>query len=108
MRLDDFIQVSGVWILPFGLAAFVFGLMLLMIGSLPEPARRWLLPSLAIYLVGLANIIFWKELAHRRHLETWTEGETRNLPTRKLQWFVAAHVVWFLTLLGYNVAKGVL
>lgn len=108
MKLTDFVRASGVWVLPFGLAAFVFALLLLIAGSLPEPVRRWTLPSLAVYLVGLGSIIFLKELAHRRHLETWAEGERKNLPTGKLWFFVTLHVVWLGLLITYNFWRGAL
>lgn len=58
--------------------------------------------------MGLANIIFWKELAHRRHLEAWTEEERKNLPTGKLWFFVVLNVLWFAALVVYNLWKGAL
>ncbi len=68
MKLSDFIPVRGIWMYPFWFGAFIFALMLLFIGSLPDPVRRWTLPSFAVYLLGLGNLIFLKELKHRRYI----------------------------------------
>lgn len=69
MKFRDFIQMTGIWIFPLGAAAFVFSVMLLFSGSLPGAMRQWMLPSLAVYLIGVGNVIFWKELVHARTLD---------------------------------------
>lgn len=109
MKLGDFIENRGIWMLPFGSASFVFGLMLLVAGQLPEPVRQWTIPSLAVYLIGLGNIIFLKELFHMRYNHRLKNSgqEPGNLPIGQLWVFIALNLLLLVALVSYNVWKGV-
>lgn len=116
--LSDFFHERGIWFWPFGFGALIFGLMLLFIGSLSPPVRRWMVPSLAVYLIGAGNITFIKELRHRRYRadlrkEREVPADKRlrpsltNLDTGEVLFFLSLHAAWFLAFIAYNVCRGV-
>lgn len=113
MKLSDFLPYSGVWIFSFGASSFVFALLLLFAGDLPEPVRRWTVPSLAVYLIGSGIIIFLKELFHIRHnavrrQQTRNERSPENLPLGQLWIFIGIYLLWFAALIAYNIWRLVL
>lgn len=108
MDLIKFLLTRGIWPFSFGLAALVFGGLLLFANELPSPMRRWTLPSFAVYLLGLGLLVFLKELFHLRYRADLEEGEHPNLSTGWVLFFVALHVLWFFALVAYNFWRGAL
>lgn len=108
MDLSDWFPLRGYWVIPFWGGAFVLGLLLLAPGPLPSVVERWTIPSLAIYLVGVVNVIFWKELHHARYRNEHGESEGAILPTGWIRFYLFLQAVLLAGFLWYNWWRGVI
>ena len=108
--------MRGVWLLPFILTLFVLLSLLLFVGELPEHMRRYILPSLVVFLIGLGHIIFCKELWQIRYKfrnrECQEEEKLKNpnfpnMPGYVAWGFFAVVMGWFIAFIAYNIWRGV-
>jgi|SRR5690606_27045339 len=80
--------------------AFVFVLLLLFVDKLNPLAQQWLIPSVALYIMGAGIVGYIQSILYARN--------EQNLPCWQTGLIIAIHVFLWLLLLAYNCHRGVI
>ena len=89
---------------------FVLALLLLLFRDLSDEIRRYLVPSLGVYIVGASLICSFHFITGGRQITQASAAERQWTGISTWSWIgiAFAHVVWFLGFIVYNFWRAVL